>query len=127
MAAIKFKSALGVERGYEDGFGGIDRTSDGRRSGKLFSIENLDVHSDGSLTSRGGYRQLRELDGEFRGHYSRGSELYTVIGNAFELTNTASGSRITLGVLPTDSGHAEIFCFRGDIYVHDGKIGRAHV
>ena len=119
MAAIKFKSALGIERGYEDGFGGIDRTSDGRRSGKLFSIENLDVRSDGSLASRGGYRQLRELNGEFRGHYSRGSELYTVIGNTFELTDTASGSRVTLGVLPTYSGHAEIFCFRGDIYVHD--------
>lgn len=120
MAAIKFKSALGVERGCEDGFGGIDRTADGRRAGKLFSAENLDLRSDGSLVSRGAYRQIRELDGEFRGHFSRGNELYTVVGNAFERTDLSDGSVTTLGVLPTDSGHAEIFCFRGEVYVHDG-------
>lgn len=120
MAAIKFKSAFGVERGYEDGFGGIDRTAEWRRGGKLFSAENLDVRPDGSLVSRCGYRQLRELDGEFRGHFTRGDKLYTVIGNSFEVIDTKDGDRVTLGTLPTDSGHTEIFCFGGDMYVHDG-------
>ncbi len=120
MAAIKFRSALGVERGYEEGFGGIDRTADGRSGDKLFSAENLDILPDGSLASRGGYRQIRELDGEFRGHFSRGKQLYIVVGNTFELTDTSDGSRVTLGTLPTDSGPAEIFCFGGDMYVHDG-------
>lgn len=119
MAAIKFKSALGVERGYEYGFGGIDRTAKGRRDNTLFLAKNLDLNTDGSLSSRGGYRQIRNLDGEFRGHFSKGSKLYTVIGNQFELTDTDSGSVTCLGALETDHGHAEIFCFGGDIYVHD--------
>lgn len=121
MAAIKFKSALGVERGYEDGFGGIDRTAEGRRGGKLFYAENLDLRPDGALTSRCGYRQLRELEGEFRGHFTRGDKLYTVVANSFEVTDTSGGSREVLGNLPTFSGHAEIFCFGGDMYVHDGE------
>lgn len=121
MAAIKFKSALGVERGYEDGFGGIDQTADGRRAGKLFSAENLDVRPDGALVSRCGYRQMRELDGEFRGHFTLGNKLYTVVGNSFEVTDTSSGARTVLGNLPSDSGVAEVFCFGGDMYVHDGE------
>lgn len=121
MAAIKFKSALGVERGYEDGFGGVDRTAEGRRGGKLFSAENLDLRPDGALVSRCGYRQLRELNGEFRGHFTRGDKLYAVIGNSFEVTDTSSGETATLGTLATDHGHAEIFCFCGDMYVHDGE------
>ena len=120
MAAIKFKSAIGVERRHEYGFGGIDRTADGRRGDGLFSAEDLDFRPDGSLVSRCGYRQLRELDGEFRGHFALGKMLYTVVGDLFEVTDTSDGSRIALGTLPTDSGHAEIFCFGGDIYVHDG-------
>ncbi len=126
MAAIKFKSALGVERGYEDGFGGIDRTADGRRGGKLFYAENLDIRPDGALVSRSGYRQLRELEGEFRGHFTRGDKLYTVVGNSFEVTDTSNGSRTVLGSLPTVSGHAEIFCFGGEMYVHDGEALYRH-
>ncbi len=126
MSAIKFKSALGVERGHEDGFGGIDRTADGRRAGKLFSAENLDVRPDGSLVSRRGYRQIRELDGEFRGHFTRGDNLYAVIGNRFEVTDTASGEISTLGTLTTEHGNAEIFCFGGEMYVHDGKTLHRH-
>lgn len=126
MAAIKFKSALGVERGYEDGFGGINRAAEGLHGGELFSAENLDLRTDGSLVSRCGYRQLRELEGEFRGHFTRGNKLYTVVGSSFEVTDTSDGTRTVLGALQTDSGHAEIFCFGGDMYVHDGKALYRH-
>ena len=121
MAAIKFRSALGVERGYENGFGGIDRTPKGRESGGLFSAKNMEVRSDGSLASRRGYRQVRALGGEYRGYFSSGNLFYSVEGNSLKLTDTASGSTRTLGTLPTDGGNAEIFSFRGDTFVHDGE------
>lgn len=121
MAAIRFKTALGVERRYENGFGGIDRSPEGRRRAGLFSAENLEVLSDGSLASRVGYRQVREFGGEFRGYYSVGDQFYSVIGNALTVTDTKSDSVTSLGFLPTFSGHAEIFRFDGDLFVHDGK------
>ena len=48
MATIKFKSALGVERMHEEGFGGIDRA---QSKGNCYLAENLNPCADGSMNA----------------------------------------------------------------------------
>lgn len=121
MAAIKFKSALGVERSCEEGFGGIDRTSHQKSSDRCFRMENLDHRADGSLRTRPGYRQQFEYTGELRAIFNTSDKLYTVVGDSFILHDASLGTSTVLATLPSSSGDAEIICFGGDMYVHDGS------
>lgn len=121
MAAIKFKSALGVDRSCEEGFGGIDRTSHLKSSDRCYRLENLEPKADGSLKTRPGYRQAFEFSGTLRASFNSADKLYTLVGNSLVLTDTALGTSQILATLPSDEGDADIFCFNGDIYVHDGN------
>ncbi len=121
MAAIKFKSALGVERSCEEGFGGIDRTAHYKSGDSCCRMENLDTNADGSLESRPGYTPKLDFSGEFRGKFYSADKLYSVAGDSFILTDTSSDTSKVLAKLPSTSGTADIFCFCGDMYVHDGS------
>lgn len=118
MAAIKFKSALGVERMYEDGFGGINRSD---RRGTCFLTENLDPCSDGSLKTRAGYAAVAEHDGSLRAIFNFAGKLYSVIGDSLFVTDISSGISELKAKLANNEGYADIFCFGGDIYIHDGN------
>ena len=118
MAAIKFKNALGVERMYEDGFGGIDRT---RQQGNCYLTENLDLDADGSLKTRSGYTSVADFQGNLRASFSFVDKMYSVIGDSLIVTDVESGISTLKGKLGNSSGEADIFCFGGDIYIHDGK------
>lgn len=117
MAAIKFKNACGVERMYEDGFGGIDRT---RQQGNCYLTENLDISADGSLKTRAGYASVAEYQGNLRASFNFAGKLYSVIGNSLVVTDVESGISELKGSLDNGEGEADIFCFGGEIYVHDG-------
>lgn len=117
MAAIKFKNALGVERMYEDGFGGIDRT---RQQGNCYLTENLDLDSDGSLKTRAGYASVAEYPGNLRASFNFADKLYSVIGNSLVVTDVESGISTIVGTLGNGEGEADIFCFCSEIYIHDG-------
>ena len=117
MAAIKFKNACGVERMYENGFGGIDRT---RQQGNCFLTENLDMSADGSLKTRAGYASLAEYQGNLRASFNFAGKLYSVIGNSLIVTDVKSGISELKGSLDNGEGEADIFCFGGEIYIHDG-------
>ncbi len=117
MAAIKFKSALGVERMYEDGFGGIDLTE---VKGSCFLAENLDACADGSLKTRAGYTAVAEHEGSLRASFNFGGKLYAVIGDSLLVGNTEDGTFEVKAKLGNGIGDSDIFCFGGDIYVHDG-------
>lgn len=121
MAAIKFKSALGVDRSCEEGFGGIDRTSHLKSSDSCYRLENLEPKADGSLKTRPGYRQEFEFSGALRASFNSADKLYTLIGNSLVLTDTSLGTSQLLATVPSETGDAEIFGFNGDIYVHDGN------
>jgi hypothetical protein len=117
MAAIKFKSALGVERMYEEGFGGIDHT---KSKGSCHLAENLDKCADGSMKTRAGYTAAVEHEGSLRASFNHASKLYTVAGDIFTVTRVESGTREIEAKLANSEGCADIFCFGGDIYIHDG-------
>lgn len=121
MAAIKFKSALGVDRSCEDGFGGIDSTARGRSGNKCYRMENLNVNADGSLSSRCGYKPALELTGEFRGSFRSADMLYAVIGSSFAVIDPENGTATELAALSSESGEADIFCYNGEIYLLDGS------
>ena len=121
MAAIKFKSALGVDRSCEEGFGGIDRTSHLKSSDRCHRLENLEPKADGSLKTRPGYRQEFEYSGTLRASFNSADKLYTLIGDSLVLTDVSLKTSQILATLPSESGDAEIFCFNGDVYVHDGN------
>lgn len=117
MAAIKFKTACGVERMYEEGFGGIDRAE---RQGNCFLTENLDLDADGSLKTRTGYTYIAEYQGNLRASFNFAGKLYSVIGNSLVVTDVDSGSSEIKGTLGYGKGEADIFCFGGNIIIHDG-------
>ncbi len=117
MAAIKFKSALGVERMHEDGFGGIDRVE---LNGNCFLMKNLDSCADGSLKTRAGYTAVAEHEGTLRATFNFAGKLYSVIGDSLVITDIESGSSEAVAKLDQSEGDADIFCFGGDIYIHDG-------
>jgi hypothetical protein len=117
MAAIKFKSALGVERMHEDGFGGIDRAE---LEGNCFLTENLDSCADDSLKTRAGYKAVAEHEGTLRAIFNFAGKLYSVIGDSLVITEVESGNSFVAAKLDHGEGDADIFCFGGDIYIHDG-------
>lgn len=121
MAAIKFKSALGVDRSCEEGFGGIDRTSHMRSSDRCYSLENLEPQADGSLKTRSGYRQGFEFSGDLRASFNSADKLYSLIGSSLVLTDTTLGTSQVLAAVKSEAGDADIFCLGGDIYVFDGN------
>jgi len=118
MKSIKFKNAIGVERMYEDGFGGIDRT---RQRGNCYLTENLDLDADGSLKTRAGYASVAEYQGNLRASFNFADKLYSVIGDSLIVTDIESGSSEKVGNLANAEGEADIFCFGGNLYVHDGQ------
>ncbi|MBR4063538.1 MAG: hypothetical protein IKK01_10770 [Clostridia bacterium] len=118
MKSFKFKNAIGVERMYEDGFGGIDRT---RQQGNCYLTENLDLDADGSLKTRAGYASVAEYQGNLRASFNFADKLYSVIGNSLVVTDVESGISTLKGTLENGDGEADIFCFGGEIYIHDGK------
>lgn len=117
MAAIKFKSTLGVERMYAEGFGGIDRTE---ADGTCHLAENLDTDADGSLKTRAGYNAVAEYEGSLRASFNFAGKLYTVIDSLLVVTDTESGRSEVKANLEKSEGNADIFCFGGEIYIHDG-------
>ncbi len=121
MASIKFKNALGVERGCEEGFGGIDITASQISSDRLASLVNLDISADGSLKTRKGYREKFSLSAPIRATLSSGKSFYCLAGNELTLTDTESGSTSLLATTETDSGDAELFFYGGKLYLHDSN------
>ncbi len=121
MATIKFKNAKGVERGYEEGFGGIDLGRAQVSSDRCRELSNLDISADGSLTTRPGYIKKLTLPGILRAVFTTGKSFYTLAGNTLSLTDSDTGSTSALGQVGTSSGDADIFCFGGEIYVHDSQ------
>ena len=119
MKSFKFKNALGVERMYEDGFGGIDRT---RQRGNCYLTENLDLDTDGSLKTRAGYASVAEYQGNLRASFNFADKLYSVIGDSLIVTDVESGSSEKVGDLANTEVEADIFCFGGNLYVHDGQV-----
>lgn len=117
MAAIKFRSALGVERMYEEGFGGIDLTAS---KGSCHLAENLDKCADGSMKARAGYSAAIEHEGSLRASFNHAGRLYTIAGDTFAVTSIDSGEKEAEAQLDNGDGSADIFCFGGDIYIHDG-------
>ena len=118
MAAIKFKSALGVERMYENGFGGIDQR---RSRGTCLAVENLDRCTDGSLKTRAGYTAVAEYEGSLRASFNFADKLFSVIGSSLVVTDTESGCSEVKATLEKAEGDVDIFCFGGDVYIHDGE------
>jgi hypothetical protein len=120
MASIKFKNARGVERGCEDGFGGIDGRS--RRPGdSLAFISNLNTSFDGSLSTRSGYREIMSLSAPIRAVLSAGKSFYCLAGDELTETDTESGETTLIGKVSTTSGGGELFFLGGEIYVHDSQ------
>ena len=119
MKSFKFKNAIGVERMYEDGFGGIDRT---RQQGNCYLTENLDLDADGSLKTRAGYASIAEFQGNLRASFNFADKLYSVIGDSLIVTDIESGSSEKVGDLANADGEADIFSFGGNLYVHDGQV-----
>ncbi len=121
MASIKFKNALGVERGCEDGFGGIDITASQKPPDRLASLVNLDISADGSLETRKGYSEKLTLSAPLRATLTSGKSFYCLAGNELTLTDTESGTTSLLATTETDSGDAELFFYGGDLYLHDSR------
>lgn len=121
MAAIKFKTAKGVERGCEEGFGGIDDRARGRAgtSSSAF-LENLDVSSGGALTLRGGYEHRYSFPSAIRGTLNTADGIYTACGNTLYFTDTESGSTSEICTLPSESGEVDVFFMSGFLHVLDG-------
>ena len=120
MASLKFKNALGVERGCADGFGGIDRSI--RKSSDTSELLfNLDPNADGSLTTRSGYREILSMSAPIRAVRSEGKNFYCLSGTNLTQTDTESGETVTLGTVETADGDGEIFFFGGELFVHDSK------
>ncbi len=121
MAAIKFKNAKGVERGYEEGFGGIDLGRSQKRRDKCRELSNLDISADSSLRSRHGYTEKLVLSAPLRATFTSGKDFYALAGNKLTLTDTATGSTSVLGEVGASAGDGDIFCFGGVIFVHDSQ------
>ncbi|MBO5701100.1 MAG: hypothetical protein J6S71_01550 [Clostridia bacterium] len=120
MASIKFKNARGVERGCEDGFGGIDGRSR-RPSDSLAFVSNLDTNSDGSLSTRSGYREIMSMSAPIRAVLSAGKTFYCLAGDELTETDTESGETNILGKVRTSSGDGELFFLGGNLYAHDSQ------
>ncbi|MBQ4140306.1 MAG: hypothetical protein IJD70_03115 [Clostridia bacterium] len=121
MASIKFKNALGVERGFEEGFGGIDSSAAQKATDSLSSLVNLLPAADGSLRLRPGYCEKLTLSAPLRASFSVGEKFYALAGSKLTLTDTESGETTLLAEVATTSGTAEIFRFGGELYVHDSE------
>jgi hypothetical protein len=121
MASIKFKNAIGVERGCEEGFGGIDQSAAQISSDRQATLVNFDVLADGSLKTRRGYREELEFSAPIRATLSAGKSFYCLAGRELTLTDTESGERTVIAELPTDSGDAELFFFGGELCLLDSQ------
>ncbi len=121
MASIKFKNAIGVECGCEEGFGGIDLRAAQISSDRLSSLVNFDVMPDGSLKTRRGYREELEFSSPIRATLSAGKIFYCLAGSELTATDTASGETTAIAEIPTDSGDAELFFFGGELCLHDSQ------
>lgn len=121
MASIKFKNAIGVERGCEEGFGGIDQSAAQISSDRQARLENFDVMPDGSLKTRRGYRETLEFSSPIRATLSAGKSFYCLAGRELTITDTESGERTVIAELPTDSGDAELFFFGGELCLLDSQ------
>ena len=120
MASLKFKNALGVERGCADGFGGIDRSI--RKSSDTSELLfNLDPNADGSLATRSGYREILSMSAPIRTVLSEGKKFYCLAGNELTQSDTESGETVVSGIVETEEGDGEIFFFGGELFVHDSK------
>lgn len=119
MASTKFKKVLGIERGHEDGFGGIDMRAAQTGGSSLAYLANLDISSEGSLQTRRGYREKLTLSAPLRTSFSSGKKFFALAGNTLSVTDTETGITETLATTDTDSGCAEILFFGGDLYIHD--------
>ncbi len=121
MAAIKFKNALGVERQQEEGFGGIDRTAELKNGNSCEYAENLDVAPDCSLSTRAGYELKHLLSGELRAVFYSADKIYALTGKEFICIDTETDELEKLDEVETETGEGDIFCYNGEIYLHDGK------
>lgn len=121
MASIKFKNAIGVERGCEEGFGGIDQSAAQISSDRQATLVNFDVLADGSLKARRGYREELEFSAPIRATLSAGKSFYCLAGRELTLTDTESGERTSIAELPTDLGDAELFFFGGELCLLDSQ------
>lgn len=121
MAAIKFKNALGVERHQEEGFGGIDRTAELKNGSSCQYAENLDVAPDCSLSTRAGYELKHRLGGELRAVFYSADKIYALAGKEFICIDTETDELLKLAEIETETGEGDIFCYNGEIYLHDGK------
>ncbi len=120
MASIKFKNAHGVERGCEDGFGGIDGRSR-RPNDSLAFLSNLDTNSDDSLSTRSGYREIMSMSAPIRAVLSAGKIFYCLAGDELTETNTENGETAVIGEVETSTGDGELFFLGGELYVHDSQ------
>ncbi len=120
MASIKFKNARGVERGCEDGFGGIDRRYRRTDDSSAF-ISNLDANSDGSLTTRSGYREVLSMSAPIRAVLSADKTFFCLAGNDLTATDTENGEAAILGKTEASLGNGDLFFLSGDLHVHDSQ------
>ena len=126
MASIKFKKALEVERGCEDGFGGIDGKAQ-RQSDAAAFLLNLDTNSDGSLSTRDGYKEVMSLLSPIRAVCSEGNFFYCLTGDMLTRTDVRNDETVLLGRVETATGDGDVFFFGGELCVHDSqKLYRLH-
>lgn len=121
MASINFKNAVGVERGCEDGFGGIDLRAAQISSDRLASLSNFDILPNGSIKTRRAYRNELSFSAPIRAVLSSGTSFYCLAGNKLTVTHTESGSTEQIAELETETGEAELFFFGGDLCLLDSE------
>lgn len=106
-----------------NGFAGLDTTTK-IGSGRLTTLKNFRLLSDGSAIKRSGFRHICTLDGDVRGEFAYADDgedvILAAVGKALVRISVSEGTAVSENVFSSSVGSVKFFEFCGELYMIDG-------